>query len=150
LASAALSLYWVGVILSRLLTSVIGDRVGETRILLYGSLAGSVVLLAAVLVPWSAVAISGFAVAGVVTGATLPVAMSVAQARLPERTGAVSSILYSSLALGRLVGPSSIGIVGDKLGLGVGIIIAAAVLLPVTLISAWIAASTRRLDRGRS
>jgi fucose permease len=144
IASAALSVYWIGIILSRYLASVFGARIGEARLLLWGSIAGGAVLLGAVLVPSGPVAIAGFVLTGIITGATIPVAMSVAYERLPERTGSVTSIVYGLMMIGRLVGPWSIGLVGDRLGLGAGIVIAAAVLLAAGALSIWVAATNRR------
>ena len=143
-ASAALSFYWIGVIVSRLLASFIGARLGETRILLFGSVIGGAVLLLSVLASSSAVAIAGFLIGGIATGATIPVAMSIAHERLPQRTGQVTSILYGLMVVGRLVGPLAIGSVGDRFGLGAGIIIAAAVLLAAALLSIWVVVSERR------
>ena len=131
LASAGLSFYWAGIIASRFLNSRFGSRIGEKRVLVWGSILGGVVLVGSVLLASPAVAITGFILAGFLTGATIPLAMALAHAHLPGRTGSVTAVIYGLMMIGRLIGPWSIGSVGDRLGLEVGILIAAGVLFIV-------------------
>jgi len=83
IASAGLSFYWAGIIASRFLVSRIGSRIGETRVLIWGSVFGGVVLVGSVLLASPFVAIAGFILAGVLTGATIPLTMALAHGHLP-------------------------------------------------------------------
>lgn len=133
IASAGLSFYWAGIIASRFLVSRIGSRIGETRVLIWGSVFGGVVLVGSVLLASPFVAIAGFILAGVLTGATIPLTMALAHGHLPWRTGSATAVVYGLMMIGRLIGPWSIGCVGDRLGLDVGILIAAGVLFIAAL-----------------
>lgn len=142
--SVGLSLYWVGIIASRFLVSRFGSRIGEVRVLVWGSILGGVVLGGSVLIASPAVAIIGFILAGLLTGATIPLVMALAYAHLPGRTGSVTAVIYGLMMIGRLIGPLSIGSVADRLGLGVGIIIAAGVLFVAALMAYLVVLRDRR------
>lgn len=129
LASLSLSLYWVGIILSRLIASVVAHTWGELRLLVWTSIAGGIMLVSIVLIGLPTVAILGFVLAGLLTGATIPLAMSVAYGLVPGRTGVVTSLAFALMTGGRLAGPWIVGRVGDSLGMRTGILFAAAVLL---------------------
>ena len=133
LAGAGLSLYWVGIIASRYITARFGAHIGETRVLVWGSILGGVVLAGSMLIRTPLVSIIGFVLAGILTGATIPLTMALAYNHLPGRTGSVTAVIYGLMMVGRLVWPWSIGSVGDRFGLEVGILIAAGVLLVVAL-----------------
>ncbi|MCK4515525.1 MAG: MFS transporter, partial [Spirochaetaceae bacterium] len=143
-ASAGLSLYWAGIIASRFFASRFASRIGEMRVLVWGSIIGGVVLMGSVLIASPAVAIIGFILAGFLTGATIPLVMALAYAHLPGRTGSVTAVVYGLMMIGRLIGPWSIGSVGDRLGLEVGIIIAAGVLFVAATAAYVVARRDRR------
>ena len=124
-AGAGLSAYWVGVIASRLLASRLAGTVGPDRILVTGGVAGGVAVLASILTD----TVAGFVVAAVLTGATIPIAMTLAYGRLPARTGTVTAALSIFMLVGRLVGPWIIGAVGDVVGIGSSILVVAFSLL---------------------
>ena len=146
LASAGLSFYWAGIILSRFLVSRFGSLIGEKRVLLWGSLLGGVVLVGSVALASPVVAITGFILVGILTGATIPLTMALAYANLPGRTGSVTAVVYGLMMIGRLIGPWSIGSVGDRLGLEIGILITGAVLFAVALATYIV----ERRDRGQA
>ncbi len=98
------------------------------------------------LLPGISVAITGFILAGLLTGATIPLTMALAYAHLPGRTGSVTAVVYGLMMIGRLIGPWSIGSVGDRLGLEIGILIAAGVLFIVALAAYIVERRDRRLD----
>lgn len=137
LASAGLSFYWAGIIGSRFVVSRIGSRIGEIRVLVWGSVFGGVVLVGAVLLASPLVAITGFILAGFLTGSTIPLTMALAYGHLPGLTGSVTAVVYGLMVIGRLIGPVSIGTVGDRFGLEVGILISAGVLF-IAALAAWV------------
>jgi len=132
-ASAGLSLYWFGIIVSRFVAARFASRIGEMRVLIWGSIIGGVVLMGSVLTVSPALAIIGFTLAGFVTGATIPLVMALAYAHLPGLTGSVTAVIYGLMMIGRLIGPWSIGSVGDRHGLDVGILLSAGVLFVAAL-----------------
>ena len=144
-ASLGLSLYWGGVIVSRYITSRVGPRVGETRILVWGSVLGGLALAASMLVRTPFAAFLGFGLAGVLTGATIPLAMALAYNHLPGRTGSVTAIVYGLMMAGRLVGPWWVGRTSDRFGLNVGIVITAGVLLLAATAASLVVLRDRRL-----
>ena len=112
--------------------------------LVWGSILGGVVLGGSVLIASPAVAIIGFILAGLLTGATIPLVMALAYAHLPGRTGSVTAVIYGLMMIGRLIGPLSIGSVADRLGLDVGMIIAAGVLFVAALMAYLVVLRDRR------
>jgi fucose permease len=147
MASFGLSLYWVGIIGSRYITSRFGSRIGETRVLVWGSVLGGAVLVASTLIGTPVVAIIGFTLAGLLTGATIPVTIALAYEHLPGRTGSVTAVIYGVMMVGRLFGPWAIGRVGDGFGLHVGIIFAAAVLFVVAVAASLVVLRDHRKPR---
>lgn len=146
LASAGLSFYWAGIIASRFTVSRIGTRIGEIRVLVWGCIFGGIVLVASVLLASPFIAIAGFILTGFLTGATIPLTMALAYGHLPGNTGSVTAVVYGLMMLGRLIGPWSIGSVGDRLGLEVGILIAAGVLFFAALAALIVGRRDRRFS----
>lgn len=135
-ASAALSLYWVGIIAGRFAASRLADRFGAIRLLVAGSALGGVLLVPALMFGNGAVATAGFLTAGILTGATIPLTLTIAYAVFPGGEGSVTALLSMFMLVGRIAGPWAIGKVGDLIGLDASIVMAGAALFVVAVVAA--------------
>ena len=118
LSSYALSLYWVGIILSRLIASRISTRVAPSVLVTIGTIITGTYLTVgffALKHPVSAVVLLG--IAGAMTGAVIPLSMVIAHDWHPEKTGSSTAYLTFYLLAGHLLSPALIGLVGDSKGL---------------------------------
>ena len=145
-ATGALSLFWFGLALGRLVSSVIADRMGPVRFAATWAVIAGVMIIAAVLVPSVPVAIACFAVAGFASGPIYPMIMAVAGAFYPGRTAMVSGILASAAVAGSIIYPPLMGLIAQTIGLPVAMIGAGAFALAAG--AAVVAAG--RLDPSRA
>jgi len=85
-ATLALSLYWAGLTVGRLASSVVADRFDHLRFTIACSLGMAVLIAAAVLVPSLPLSIAGFALAGVASGPVFPMIVAIGGDRYPDRS----------------------------------------------------------------
>ena len=137
-ATLALSLFWAGLAIGRLVASRVAHRFAPMAVATACGLATGAAIVAAVVVPWIAVSIALFAIAGVACGPIYPMIVASAGALYPARANAVSGILTAAAVAGSVVYPPAMGFVSNSLGLGVGM--AGAGLLAVVCAGALVAA----------
>jgi fucose permease len=148
-ASIGLSAYWVGIIAGRFLMSRVVDRVGESVILVSGAVVSAAATLGAVLIPTVWLAQGLLVVAGITSGATIPLAYSFGFFFLPRRTGSVTAVMALLMLLGRILGPWAIGGVADHAGLLLAMTIPGWALLFTAASVAVVWALSRRRVAGR-
>jgi OFA family oxalate/formate antiporter-like MFS transporter len=119
-ATLALSLFWAGLAIGRLVASRVADRFAPISIATACGLAAGAALVAAVVVPWIAASIALFAVAGVVLGPIYPMIVASAGALYPARANAVSGVITAAAVTGSVVYPPVMGFISNGVGLGVG------------------------------
>jgi fucose permease len=119
-ATGSLSLFWAGLAVGRLVASRLAGRFAPVAVAIACGLATGVALWAAVVVPWIAVSIALFAVAGLACGPIFPMIMASAGALYPTRANAVSGILMAAAVVGSVVYPPVMGFISNGVGLGVG------------------------------
>lgn len=119
-ATVSLSLFWAGLSVGRLVASRFADRVAPITIAIACGLAMGVAVVAAVAVPWVAVSIALFTIAGIVCGPIYPMIVASGGALYPARANAVSGVLTAAAVTGSVVYPPVMGFVSDGVGLGVG------------------------------
>jgi FHS family glucose/mannose:H+ symporter-like MFS transporter len=125
-ATVALSLFWVGLAVGRLVAGRIGRRIAPARYATASVLVGSAAIAAAVLGPVGAVQIGLFAVAGFGLGPVYPMIMAVAGTYYPHRAAAVSGLLTTAGVVGSVTYPPLMGFTSASVGLGAGMLGAAA------------------------
>jgi fucose permease len=86
-ASLSLSLFWIGIILGRLLSSFFSDKVGVKNIIITGSLSGGAVILLFLLTGSPLLIAISYTVAGIFTGAVIPLIVVVACSLFPKYSG---------------------------------------------------------------
>jgi fucose permease len=116
-ATTALSLFWAGLTLGRLISARIADRFDHIRFTVFCSVATSAALLAAIFAPTLPLSIALFGLAGVATGPIYPMIMAIGGDRYPDRTSAVSGFLSGAAVVGSIVYPPIMGFLSVTVGL---------------------------------
>jgi fucose permease len=116
-ATLALSLFWAGLTVGRLISSVIADRFDHLRFTVVSALGIAAAILVAVLVPSLPVAIAAFFLAGVASGPVFPMIVAIGGDRFPERSAAVGGSLTGMAILGSVVYPPLMGFMSVTVGL---------------------------------
>jgi len=125
LATLALSLFWAGMAVGRIVTSYLAERLGSVTLAWTWSIAMGIALMAALAAPSLGLSIVLFAIAGVAAGPVYPMIMAIAGSMYRDRTSMVSSVLASAAIIGSLLYPPLMGFLSETLGLGVSMLGAA-------------------------
>ena len=118
-ATLALSLYWAGLTLGRLISSVVADRFDHLQFTIACTLAMGVLIGAAVLVPSLPLSIAAFAAAGVASGPVFPMIVAIGGDRYPQRSAAVGGSLAGMAVIGSTIYPPAMGFLSVTVGLTV-------------------------------
>jgi fucose permease len=143
-ASLALSGFWAGLALGRLLAARWGDRFSHSRLAAGSVAAAGVAVAAAVLAPSPTIAIVAIAVAGFASGPVFPLIVAIGGELYPHRAAAVAGTLTAAGVVGGIVYPPLVGLMSASLGIGAGLFGGAC--LSIVAAGAILAAS--RLSRG--
>ena len=110
-ASAAVSVYWAGLILGRLLSGAIAHRISAQRLAAIGAIVSAIALLA--LVGTSSVPILAYPVIALIGfgfGPIFPNMIAVGAERFPARVASMTSIVAGGAALGGAALPWAMGV----------------------------------------
>ena len=121
-ATTALSLFWAGLAAGRLVSSRLADRYDHVQFAAASSIAMSVALVGAILVPSLTLSIALFALAGFATGPIFPTIIAIGGDRYPDRSAAVGGFLSSAAVAGSVVYPPIMGVLSVTLGLTVAML----------------------------
>ncbi len=121
-ATLALSLYWAGLTVGRLVSSVIADRFDHLRFTIGCVLAMATLLAVAVVVPALPLSMAAFALAGVASGPVFPMIVAIGGDRYPERSAAVGGSLIGMALVGSTVYPPLMGFLSVTVGLTVAML----------------------------
>jgi fucose permease len=147
-ATLALSLFWAGLAIGRLVASRVADRFAPIAVATACGLATGAALVTAAVVPWIAVSIALFALAGIFCGPIFPMIVASAGALYPARANAVSGVITAAAVAGTVVYPPAMGFISNSVGLGVGM--AGAGLLTVACAGALVVARLLARPSGSS
>jgi FHS family glucose/mannose:H+ symporter-like MFS transporter len=118
-ATGALSLFWAGLAMGRLVSARIADNFDHVRFTLVWTVTASCALIGAVLVPVLPVSIALFGVVGFAFGPIFPMIVAIGGEQFPERSAAVAGLLTGSAVVGGVVYPPIMGPISDTVGLPV-------------------------------
>ncbi|MGC8634285.1 MAG: MFS transporter [Candidatus Limnocylindrales bacterium] len=124
-AAVALTMFWTGLAVGRILASRVVHRFDLGSVIVACALAGALGLLLAVLVPGWPPTVALFAVIGLAFGPVYPSIMSLASGRHPGRSASVSGLMVTAGGFGGLVYPPVVGFLSPIVGLGIGMLGAA-------------------------
>jgi fucose permease len=143
-ATLALSLYWAGLAVGRLVSSAIADRFDHLRFTIGCALAMGVLVAVAVLAPSLPLSIIAFAVAGVASGPVFPMIVAIGGERYPERSAAVGGSLTGMAVIGSTIYPAAIGFMSVTVGLPVAMLGNAVLAMACVLALVTFDRATRR------
>ena len=116
-ATLALSLYWAGLAVGRLVSSVIADRFDHLRFTIVCALGIAAAIAVAVFAPSLPIAIAAFFAAGVASGPVFPMIIVIGGDRSPERSAAVGGSLTGMATMGSTIYPPAMGFMSVTVGL---------------------------------
>jgi fucose permease len=144
-ATATLSLFWGGLTVGRLLSAWVAERLDYVGFAAGCTLFASAALFAAVLTPWP-LSVPLYTLAGLLYGPVYPMIMAVGGRLYPGRLAALSGTLTTAAEAGIIVYPPLMGVMAGSVGLGVGMMGAAALGLPTVLAILMTRSGTSRLE----
>jgi fucose permease len=116
-ATLALSLYWAGIALGRLVSSAIADRFDHLHYTIASAVLMAGALAFAIGVPGIPVSIAGFALAGLASGPIFPMIVAIGGERYPARSAAVGGTLTGVAVVGSTIYPPAMGFLSVTVGL---------------------------------
>jgi fucose permease len=121
-ATLALSLYWAGLTVGRLLASAVADRFDHLRFTTVCTIAMATLTAVAVLAPSLPLSIIAFGVAGIASGPVFPMIVALGGERYPERSAAVGGSLTGMAVIGSTIYPPAMGFLSVTVGLTVAML----------------------------
>jgi fucose permease len=121
-ATLALSGFWAGLALGRLLAARWGHRFSHSGLASTSVAAAGIAVIVAVLAPSPTIAIGGIAVAGFASGPVFPLIVAIGGDLYPHRVAAVAGALTAAAVVGGIVYPPLVGILSASIGLGAGLL----------------------------
>jgi fucose permease len=116
-ATLALSLYWAGLAVGRLISSALADRFDHLRFAAACAVGMAVALVGAIFVSSLPLSIALFGVAGIASGPVYPMIIAIGGDRYPDRSAAVSGFLGGTAVVGSIVYPPIMGLMSVTVGL---------------------------------
>jgi MFS family permease len=145
LSSAAVSLYLIGVMSARLVTSWLVRRTPTKRILVSGLSLAMISLPAFLLVPSVPVKAALTCIYGLGIGPVFPLIVSKASEEYPRQSGAVTGLLFGFMSLGGMVFPLLLGVLASTFGIERSYFLSLSVLVLILIaVLAWIRARKPR------
>ncbi len=118
-ATLALSLFWAGLTVGRLVSSVIADQFDHLWFTVACSVGMGAFIAVAVLAPSLPVSVGAFAIAGIAAGPVFPMIVAIGGERYPERSAAVGGSLTGMAVIGSIIYPPAMGFLSVTVGLPV-------------------------------
>ncbi len=143
LASLALSALWMGIILGRFGCSRLPATVDPLPIIAYGGLAGGIVLTLGFVLQMPLLLTFSVALAGLFTGATIPLLVNAACEWFPRNTGTASSMIFLSGSLSAMLIPWLMGLVAELFGFWLAMMFSGVSLIFVFALSIAVMRLTR-------
>ena len=121
-ATTALSLYWAGLAVGRLVSSQVADRFDHLRFATVCAVGIAVALVGAIFVPSLPISMALFALAGFASGPVFPMIIAIGGERYPDRSAAVSGFLTGAAVIGSTTYPPIMGFLSVSVGLTVAMV----------------------------
>jgi fucose permease len=118
-ATTALSLFWAGLAVGRLVSAQLADRFDHLAFATVSAAAVGVALIGAIFVPSLPVSIALFAITGFASGPVFPMIVAIGGERYPDRSAAVSGFLTGAAVVGSVIYPPVMGFLSVTVGLTV-------------------------------
>jgi fucose permease len=132
-ATLALSGFWAGLALGRVVAARWSDRFPHDLIAAVSSGLAGLAVIVAVLAPSSGGAIGAIALAGFACGPVFPLIIALGGELYPTRVAAVAGTLTAAAVVGGIVYPPLVGVMSGSIGLGAGLLGGAVLLIATTV-----------------
>jgi MFS transporter, FHS family, glucose/mannose:H+ symporter len=132
-ATGALSLFWAGMALGRLVSARIADRFDHLQFTTVAVTVAGLATFAAVVVPSVGASIALFGLVGFASGPVFPMIVAIAGDRFPERSAAVGGFMTAAAVVGAVLYPPVMGFMSVNVGLAAAMIGAGALSLASTV-----------------
>lgn len=133
LSSAVVSVFLIGMISGRLLTSRLLKRFSSARILKAGMALSLISLIVFLTVPWIPVKLVTLLLYGLGTAPVFPLLMARGTGLYPDQPGTVSGVLFGSVSLGGMAFPLVLGAVASAVGIRLTYILVGVIILALLL-----------------
>lgn len=117
MANLSVSAFWIGLILSRLVSAVLTRRFPEVKILSRGLLLGAAGLLIGILSRNFLLTMAGVVASGLFAGAAIPLTLTIGYGWFPGKVGKISTLLFLCIAGGAVALPWLMGLCVEAGGL---------------------------------
>jgi fucose permease len=141
-ATSSLALFWAGIVVGRLGSARIADRVDHIEYVTLAAIAMAIVTAGAVLVPFLPASVVLFGLAGVAAGPIAPMIVAVGGDRYPDRSAAVGGYLTTAAVAGSIGLPTVMGFMSVTVGLAAAMMTTVAFGLACAA-ALWIAGRNR-------
>ncbi|MBE3101268.1 MAG: MFS transporter [Firmicutes bacterium] len=130
-SSLAISVFWLGIIVGRLLCSHLTKRFSAISLLLGGCFLGGLVLTAglAIKIPNLLILCLGFT--GLFTGAAIPLLVTIACDRFPHNSGTASSMIFICGSISTLIFPWLVGTIAEVFNFQWAMLLSGLILLAI-------------------
>jgi fucose permease len=142
-ATLALSGFWAGLALGRIVSARIADRLPHTAFTATAGFAAGFAILLAVASPSIELSIAAFALAGFAFGPVFPMIIAIGGDLYPDRLATTAGTLTAVSVIGAIVYPPLVGLLSASLGIGTGML-GAAGLSAVSAVAILLAGRSRR------
>jgi fucose permease len=122
LATTALTMFWGGLTVGRLVSARIGDRFDHTAFATIAGIATGIAIVLAVIAPSLESSIVLFGLAGVASGPIFPLIVAIGGERFPDRSAAVGGYMAGAAVVGGISYPPVMGLLSVTVGLPVAMI----------------------------
>lgn len=143
-ANLSLSVFWIGLIVSRLISAMLTRYIQLETILKFGNLFGAALLTLGVLSKNPIITIIGVGCSGLFAGAAIPLVITIGYSWFPKSQGKMSTVLFLCIAGGAVVFPWLMGFISKTGGLYMGMILNAVCLIGAMVISFVIAPKSKK------
>src|SRR5215210_4692242 len=147
-ATTALTSFWAGLTVGRLVSARIGDRFDHTAFATVASVATALAIGVAVAAPSLELAIAAFSVAGLFCGPIFPLIVAVGGERFPDRSAAVGGYLATAAVVGGITYPPVMGLLSVTVGLPAAMLGTAMLALACGAVLLLVGRPRRRLAGG--
>jgi FHS family glucose/mannose:H+ symporter-like MFS transporter len=121
-ATTALSLFWAGLAVGRLVSSQVADRFDHLRFATACAVGLAIALVVAIFVPSLPISIACFALAGFASGPVFPMIIAIGGERYPDRSAAVGGLLTGAAVAGSTTYPPIMGFLSVTVGLTIAMV----------------------------
>ncbi len=132
-ATGALSLFWAGLALGRLVSARVSDRFDHLQFTTVAITIAGFATFAAVVVPSVDASIILFGLVGFASGPVFPMIVAIAGDRFPERSAAVGGFMTGAAVFGSVLYPPVMGFMSVNIGLAAAMLGAGVLSLACTV-----------------